>query len=207
MKKLKIVLVLCLLAAACYLGLRYSDHIKKLLPQQEVIQQNEEPDSVVKAPAPPQPKICYMAEDIVTVPLEDKDDGYYISLTVNGVPMRFLVDSGCSGMTIGYTEYMFLKNQDKVGKDIIQGRKMQLANGRLCDVAEISLDSISFGSIKIDSVSCLVSLPDSLGNVYDAPSLIGFNTLFSRVAEVIIIDLGRHELSIKMKGTSNQLHK
>lgn len=141
----------------------------------------------------------YPNENIVTVPLEEREDGYYILVFVNGVPMKFLVDSGCSGMTIGYTEYMFLKSQGQIREQIINDQQMQLANGKTCGMSEIVLDSVNVGSVMFNNVQCLVNMPDSTGKVYDAPSLMGFKTFFKSIAKAIIVDPDSKEFSIVLK--------
>ena len=119
----------------------------------------------------------------ISVPMDVSEEGSYIKINVNGIPMRFMIDTGCNTMSIGYIEYMFLKNQGLVSDNLNKDRDVKLADGSVRKFSSIIIDSISVGSAMFKNIECLVAFPDSSGSIPDVPSLVGFNTFykFSRV--------------------------
>lgn len=135
----------------------------------------------------------------VVVPMETIDGGSYIKIKVNGVPMKFLIDTGCSTMSIGYIEYMFLKNQGLASGNLNQDREAKLADGTIRKFSSFIIDSISVGSATFRNIECLVTFPDSDGIVIsDIPSLVGVNT-FYKFSRVISMNPESKEFTMELK--------
>lgn len=119
----------------------------------------------------------------VVVPMTITNDGSFIRIMVNGIPIKFMIDTGCNTMSLGYIEYMFLRNQGLLSEKPNGDRDVKLADGSIRKFSSIILDSISVGTATFKNIECLVAFPDSSGTIQDVPSLVGFNTFykFSRV--------------------------
>ena len=119
----------------------------------------------------------------VVVPMSITNDGSFIKIMVNGIPIKFMIDTGCNTMSLGYIEYMFLMNQGLLSEKPNGDRDVKLADGSIRKFSSIILDSISVGTATFKNIECLVAFPDSSGTIQDVPSLVGFNTFykFSRV--------------------------
>lgn len=134
----------------------------------------------------------------IELPMSTTDGSSYIEIKVNGIPMKFLIDSGCNTVSIGYIEYLFLKRQGLVKGLTETSRDVQLADGSNKNSAVIVIDSISIGSATVKNVECLVMTPDSLGIMGDPPLLIGLKT-FYKFAKTITMDPERGKFTIVLK--------
>lgn len=134
----------------------------------------------------------------IELPMSTTDGSSYIEIRVNGIPMKFLIDSGCNTVSIGYIEYLFLKRQGLVKGLTETSRDVQLADGSNKNSAVIVIDSISIGSATVKNVECMVMTPDSLGNIGDPPLLIGLKT-FYKFAKTITMDPERGKITIELK--------
>jgi clan AA aspartic protease (TIGR02281 family) len=134
----------------------------------------------------------------IELPMSTTDGSSYIEIRVNGIPMKFLIDSGCNTVSIGYIEYLFLKRQGLVKGLTETSRDVQLADGSNKNSAVIVIDSISIGSATVKNVECMVMTPDSLGNMGDPPLLIGLKT-FYKFAKTITMDPERGKITIELK--------
>lgn len=135
----------------------------------------------------------------IELPMSTTDGSSYIEIKVNGIPMKFLIDSGCNTVSIGYIEYLFLKRQGLVRELTETSRDVQLADGSNKNAAVIVIDSISIGSATVKNVECLVMTPDSIGKIVgDPPLLIGLKT-FYKFAKTITMDPERGKITIVLK--------
>ena len=65
--------------------------------------------------------IPYTVVGEVVVPMERQENGLYlIPCKVNGVPMKFIFDTGASSVNISMTEALFLLKTDKFKKMILK---------------------------------------------------------------------------------------
>lgn len=98
------------------------------------------------------------APSVDTIPLKKgKDDLYYLSTFVNGIPMKFALDTGCSGMSISAVEYLFLEHQGLVKENTNKECVSTMANGQEEKGFVTTLDSIRIGNKTIKNVICNVS--------------------------------------------------
>ena len=98
--------------------------------------------------------------------------------TVNGVPMKFVFDTGASSITISQTEAQFLAKQGLLTKNDIIGRESyQTADGSLSEGTVIRLKEVKIGNRTIRNVEAAVI------ESQNAPLLLG-QTALSKFGKV-----------------------
>lgn len=113
--------------------------------------------------------IPYSVIGEVVVPMERQENGLYlIPCTVNGVPMKFIFDTGASSVNISMTEALFLLKNGHIQESDIKGTShAQIANGEIVENTRILLHKIEIGGIEINDVDATVS------HNLNAPLLLG----------------------------------
>lgn len=113
--------------------------------------------------------IPYSVIGEVIVPMERQENGLYlIPCTVNGVPMKFIFDTGASSVNISMTEALFLLKNGHIQETDIKGTShAQIANGEIVENTRILLHKIEIGGIEINDVDATVS------HNLNAPLLLG----------------------------------
>ena len=103
----------------------------------------------------------------------EKENGVYkIPVTVNGQPMRFILDTGASLISISSTEVDFMMKQGTLtATDIIGQSRFQDANGNISPGAVIRLKSVQIGDRVLENVTANV-----ISNT-KAPLLLGQSAL------------------------------
>ena len=111
---------------------------------------------------------CKVIGEIV-VPMEKQENGLYlIPCKVNGVPMKFIFDTGASTVNISMTEALFLYKNGHIQESDIKGTShAQIANGEIVENTRILLHKIDIGGIEINDVDATVS------HNLNAPLLLG----------------------------------
>lgn len=119
--------------------------------------------------------------EIITIPLEKDDSGlYYITVKLNDVPLRFLLDTGCSTMQIRLNDAEFLFHHKIVAEDDINGTvQTSIANGDTEENVNITINKVELNGIVANDLNCLVA------NTIDAPLLIGQEFL-SKLGKITI---------------------
>lgn len=105
----------------------------------------------------------------VVVPMEKQVDGtFLIPCTVNGVPMKFIFDTGASVVNISLTEALFLIKNGFIQESDIKGTShAQIANGEIVENTRIVLRSVEIGGIELKDIDATVS------HNMNAPLLLG----------------------------------
>lgn len=104
----------------------------------------------------------------VTITMEKKGDVYYIPGEINGVPLKFIFDTGASNVYLSLTEALFmLKNGYLKDSDFGNTTYSQIANGDIVENTEVMLKEIKVGPIVLNNVKAMVS------NTISAPLLLG----------------------------------
>ena len=99
---------------------------------------------------------------------------------VNGVPMKFVFDTGASSITISQTEAMFLAKQGLLTKkDIMGTERYQTADGNISEGTVIRLREVQIGDRTIRNVKASVT------GSQNAPLLLG-QTALSKFGKVSI---------------------
>ena len=110
-------------------------------------------------------------QNVWTVKLEHENNCYLIPTKVNGVPMKMLLDTGASNLTMSIVEYMFLKKQNLLHDTTAQTSQATIANGETVNCYTIKLYEVTIGNKTIKDVECNVM------EQQDAPLLLGMNVL------------------------------
>ena len=105
------------------------------------------------------------------VKLEQEGNCYFVGAKVNGIPMKMLLDTGASSMTISIVEYMFLKKQKLLSDSTIQESECTIANGNAEKCFIVKIKEVSIGKFAVKNVDCVVM------ENQDAPLLLGMNVL------------------------------
>ncbi|WP_445749904.1 TIGR02281 family clan AA aspartic protease [Polaribacter sp.] len=103
----------------------------------------------------------------------DKNNGiYFVPCKINGVPMRFIFDTGATNVSISITEAKFLIKQGLLTKnDLKETVKYQIANGEIKEGTRINLREIEIYGLKIYNVIATIVYEQ------DAPLLLGISAL------------------------------
>lgn len=141
--------------------------------------------------------IPYTVIGEVIVPMEKQKNGLYlIPCTVNGVPLKFIFDTGASNVNISMAEALFLLKNGHINESDIKGTShAQIANGEIVENTRILLRKIEIGGIEINDVDATVS------HNLNAPLLLGQ----SAISKLGTIQLEGTKLIIKdAKGIDGQ---
>jgi predicted aspartyl protease len=134
-------------------------------------------------------------KDAIKIKLEIKDNMMYIRPKVNGIEMRFLLDTGCHDIHLTPIEVLFMEHQGIFdSKKAIGTEKCIYADGQEHECAVYMLNSVELGGIKIDSVKFTT---DPNGGSPDDTPLFGQKVL-NRFGD-IMINYGDSTLIIKKK--------
>ena len=125
----------------------------------------------------------------IAVKLEHEDGCYSLLAKVNGVPMKMILDTGASNLTLSIIEYEFLRKQGLLKDKTAEVIQTTIANGETVNCYSIVLDEVMIGNIPIKNVECNVM------EQQDAPVLLGMNVL--RKLGNFSIDYQRNMLIIK----------
>lgn len=123
------------------------------------------------------------------IDLEEENGIYKILVTVNGVPMKFILDTGASLISMSETEAAFLYKQGTITiDDILEKASFSDANGDISEGTIVRLRSVTIGNRTLTNVRASVV---SGGR---APLLLGQSALgqFGRVT----IDYGHKTVSL-----------
>lgn len=104
----------------------------------------------------------------VTVEMEQQGGIYYLQGKVNGLPLKFIFDTGASNVSLSLAEALFMLKNGYLDPNDIKGVSYaQIANGDIVENTEVLLKSIEIGGITISNVKALIS------HNLDAPLLLG----------------------------------
>lgn len=116
-----------------------------------------------------------------TIPLvKGNDNLYYLTAEINGIPMRFALDTGCSDIYISIVEYLFLERQGLIKSKKVLPCQSIIANGdTIHDYGTIILDNVTIGNRTVKNVNCSVS------NNQESSLLLGQGVL-SKMGDITI---------------------
>lgn len=104
----------------------------------------------------------------VTIKMENVGGVYMVPAKVNGLPLKFIFDTGASEVSISLTEAIFMAKNGYLEENDIKGTSFaQLADGSVTENTRIRLKSIEIGELTIRDVSATI-----IHNA-DAPLLLG----------------------------------
>lgn len=129
----------------------------------------------------------------VAVPFRNDNGVKYVQVTVNGVGLEMIFDTGCSGALISMAEANYLYQKGKLTADDILGvTHSQIADGSIVENMVVNLREVVInGQVACPNVQATVS-----ANI-NAPLLLG-NAVLDRLA-TITIDNENETLNFKLK--------
>lgn len=120
-------------------------------------------------------------DSTVIIPLEkENSEMLYITVKLNDVPIRFILDTGCSTMLISNRDAEFLLHHKIVSENSILGEVQSVcANGSVDTNANINIKKVELHGIVLNDIPCMVS------NSSDTPLLLG-QAVLSKLGKVTI---------------------
>ena len=104
----------------------------------------------------------------ITVEMEQQGGIFYLQGKVNGLPLKFIFDTGASNVSLSLAEALFMLKNGYLEQNDIKGVSYaQIANGDIVENTEVLLKSIEIGGITISNVKALIS------HNLSAPLLLG----------------------------------
>ena len=143
-------------------------------------------------------------QDSVTINMEKVGGVYMVPAKVNGLPLKFIFDTGASEVSISMTEAIFMAKNGYLGEEDIKGASFaQLADGTVAENTVVKLRTIEIADLTLHDVSATV-----VHNL-EAPLLLG-QTAIKKMGRIefdddklIIHTSGKHA----SKGRSNKVDK
>jgi aspartyl protease family protein len=127
---------------------------------------------------------------VIVIPVELTMHSAFIMTKVNGVDMRFMIDTGCSDMQITSAEFFYMKHLGLVDeKDIIDKQTFEYADGNKGECHVLNIKSVVIGGIEVKNVNA------SIQENSDAALLLGQSVL-EKLGEVSI-DYSNKQLKVK----------
>ena len=112
-------------------------------------------------------------EKSVEIPLEDESGVHYVVVKVCDIPMRFILDTGCSGIQVSPIEYYYLVKQGKLrNSDILPDSVITVnADGEINKSIAFVIPGLTVGDTTLHEVKCVIN-----SNLH-APALLGQDVL------------------------------
>lgn len=112
-------------------------------------------------------------KNISEIPMRKKAGGTYeVPCTINGLPLKFIFDTGASDVTLSSVEADFmLKNDYLSERDFRGSRRYLTASGSVCDGALVCLKEVRVGDVTLKNVEA------SVVKNQKAPLLLGQSVL------------------------------
>lgn len=109
----------------------------------------------------------------IVIPLTEQDGVHYVTVVVCDIPMRFILDTGCSGIQISPIEYYYLIKQNKLNDNSILPDSVITTNaeGEVHKKVALIIPKIQVGNIEVSDIQAVVS------PAIHAPALLGQDVL------------------------------
>lgn len=109
----------------------------------------------------------------IVIPLTEQDGVHYVTVVVCDIPMRFILDTGCSGIQISPIEYYYLVKQNKLSNNSILPDSVITTNaeGEMHKKVALIIPKIQVGNIEVSDIQAVVS------PAIHAPALLGQDVL------------------------------
>lgn len=130
----------------------------------------------------------------VRVQMENTGASYKVPCVVNGLRMKFILDTGASLVQLSMKEALFMLENDYITEDDILGTtNVQIADGSIAENTVINLREVEIGGVTVENVKATVT------NNIDSPLLLGLSALTKlgnisiEGAELVIQDAAAEE--------------
>lgn len=109
----------------------------------------------------------------IVIPLTEQDGVHYVTVLVCDIPMRFILDTGCSGIQISPIEYYYLVKQNKISDNSILPDSVITTNaeGEMHKKVALIIPKIQVGNIEVSDIQAVVN------PAIHAPALLGQDVL------------------------------
>ena len=135
----------------------------------------DQPKSAVGASAPDTSAVQHTRTDslVSEIPMKRRPGGTYdVPCTINGLPLKFIFDTGASDITLSSVEADFmLKNGYLSERDFRGSRNYLTASGNICEGAVICLKEVKVGELSLKNIEA------SVVKNQKAPLLLGQSAL------------------------------
>lgn len=107
------------------------------------------------------------------IPMKRESNGIYtLPCEINGLRLRFILDTGASVVSISLTEATFMLKNGYLNEDDIKGTtNIQTADGNIAENYVINLKEVKIGKVTLHNIQAIVS------SGLDAPLLLGQSVL------------------------------
>lgn len=138
-------------------------------------------DSLVKLPSIPLKADSVKRDtNMVVIPIEIINNETFLTVKLNGIDVRFTLDTGCSDVQLTVAEFYYLKHMGLASeKDLGEKVKCSYANGEEGECHTLNIKSLMIGGLEVKNVRCTVE-----ENI-DGPLLLGQSVL-QELGEVTI---------------------
>lgn len=145
---------------------------KRSTTDQQVTKPNSSDEPSSSTTVVPQPTLTKMGSGPTEVEMVKENGVYVVPVTINGHPMRFILDTGASLISISATEAGYMFKQGTITEDdIIGNSRFQDANGDISPGDLIRLKSVQIGDRVLENVTANVVRSSK------APLLLGQSAL------------------------------
>lgn len=140
-----------------------------------------EPDSLEYTKEISEGSLQMLDADIISVPFKERAGVKYVKVSVNGLEIEMIFDTGCSGTLISVAEANYLYQKGYLTtNDIIGMAQSQIADGSIVENMVVNLKEVIIdGKIQCMDVIATVSSNNN------APLLLG-NEVLNRVASYVV---------------------
>ncbi|WP_460965533.1 retropepsin-like aspartic protease family protein [Spirosoma litoris] len=171
----RLAISLCLFAIVLYLsGCSGCSRSGSHQPRKKKGTKTEQPTSqTAQAETPvPKPTLTQIGSGPTEVAMEKEKGVYKVPVIINGHPMKFILDTGASLISISSTEAEFMMKQGTITEaDIVGQSRFEDANGDLSPGDIIRLKSVQIGDRVLENVNANVVRSNK------APLLLGQSAL------------------------------
>lgn len=116
-----------------------------------------EPATSEATPPKTKPTLTKIGSGPTEVAMEKVNGVYKVPVTINGTPMKFILDTGASLISITATEAAFMVKQGTItDADFVGQSRFQDANGTISPGAVIRLKSVQIGDRVLENVNANV---------------------------------------------------
>lgn len=143
----------------------------------------------------------------VKITMEKEAGVYTVPCKVNGLPLKFIFDTGASDVVISLSEALFmLKNGYLKPEDLKGSSYSQIANGDIVENTTVILKEIEVGGMKIYNTTGRIS------HSLEAPLLLGQSALqklgtIQINGNVLTISNGKENIEFSYKGLTPNVYK